>query len=250
MHVAPTVLVRTALAVALIVGTARPPIPLAAQEAGSADHGIPEYPDAAALQAGARETVEAFARAVATLALDLGDSPAVEVRSTPMLIFFSPGDNQITVPWWEDLSPEQHALFDTWGGDRAGGERLFRALFHRFLVIHEAGHWLQSRSDQRKATLYENELDANRIAVAFWRTAPDGEAFLAEVETLLERCVATTPDPTPPGEDAAAFFNANYRELGRDPVRYAFYQFRFMLDAVRERDGLHLSDWVADPSHH
>jgi hypothetical protein len=225
MHVAPAALLRTALTIALIVGAARPPIPLAAQQAGSADHGIPEYPDAAALQAGAREAVEAFARAVATLGLELGDPPAVEVRSTPMLIFFSPGANQITVPWWEDLSPEQHALFDTWGGDRAGGERLFRAL-------------------------YENELDANRIAVAFWRTAPDGEAFLAEVETLLERCVATTPDPTPPGEDAAAFFNANYRELGRDPVRYAFYQFRCMVDAVRERDGLNLSDWVAVPSHH
>jgi hypothetical protein len=250
MHVAPPNLVRTVLTIALIVGAARPSIPLAAQQAGSADQGIPEYPDAATLQAGAREAVEAFARAVATLGLELGDPPAVEVRSTPMLIFFSPGANQITVPWWDDLPPEHHALFESWGGDRAGGKRLFRALFHRFLVIHEAGHWLQSRSDQRKATLYENEVDANRIAVAFWRTTPDGEAFLAEVETLLERCVATTPDPTPPGEDAAAFFLANYQELGRDPVRYGYYQFRFMLDAVRERDGLNLADWVADPSHH
>jgi hypothetical protein len=76
---------------------------------------------------------------------------------------------------------------------------------------------------------------ANRIAGAFWLTQPRGEAFITELERLAARAAAALPNPTPPGQDPVAFFGENYQELGRDPLKYGYYQFRFMADALRER---------------
>ena len=86
---------------------------------------------------------------------------------------------------------------------------------------------------------------ANRIAVAFWRTQPQGEAFLAELERLASRATAALPDPTPQGENPVTYFGGNYQELGRDPLKYGYYQFRFMADALRDRNNLDFGTIVA-----
>ena len=86
---------------------------------------------------------------------------------------------------------------------------------------------------------------ANRLAVAFWRTQPGGERFLAELERLATRTAALLPDPTPAGQDPVAYFGANYQTLGRDPLKYGFYQFRFMRDALRDRSRLDFARMVA-----
>jgi hypothetical protein len=198
------------------------------------------FTDTAHLRAAAQAIVNAFyARAVQS-GLELGPVPTVEVRATPQLIFYSPSAGKIVVPTnWDDMSPQLRSTFIRMGGD-IEGERLFRAAFHRFFIAHEAAHWLRYRSETRMETLYAGEDDANRIAVAFWRSQPGGEAFLAEFERILERVVARIPDPTPAGEDPVAFFGANYQELGKDPMKYGYYQFRFVLDALRERARLDL----------
>jgi len=149
------------------------------------------------------------------------------------------------VPWWDAVPPEMRGVFRTFaaGGD-AEAERLFRLFFNRFLVAHEAGHWFQFHANRREPPLYENERMANRFAVAFWRTQPGGEAFLAELEQLATRAAANLPDPTPAGDDAVAFFGANYQALGREPLQYGYYQFRFMRDALRDRAQLDLARMV------
>jgi len=213
--------------------------------AGLAQQVIPLHADTAGLRATAQSVINSFHARAAAAGLDLGVVPAVEVRSTPQLIFYSPNNGKIVMPWWDDVAPEVRTVFARLGGGDAEGEQVFRAFFHRFFLAHEAGHWLRYRSDTRKETLYAGEDDANRIAVAFWRTQPDGEAFLAELERMLAGIVARIPDPTPAGEDPVAYFGANYQELGRDPMKYGYYQFRFVLDAVRERSTLDLDTILA-----
>jgi predicted amidohydrolase YtcJ len=220
--------------------------PLAAVSAqrerrGEAAATIPMYADSAQLRAAAQAVVNSLHARSTAAGLDLGPAPTVEVRTTPQLIFYSPSAVQIVAPWWDDLAPEVRTVFARLGGGEAEGQQVFRAFFHRFFIAHEAAHWLRHRSDTRKETLYAGEDDANRIAVAFWRTQPDGEAFLAELERMLVGIVARIPDPTPAGQDPVAFFGANYQELGRDPMKYGYYQFRFVLDAVRERSQLDLA---------
>jgi predicted amidohydrolase YtcJ len=206
---------------------------------------IPLYTDTAQLRTAAQAVVNDFHARTVAAGLDLGPTPAVEVRTTPQLIFFSPNAIRIVAPWWGDLPAEVRQVFAHLGGGDAEGEQVFRAFFHRFFLAHEAAHWLRHRSETRKQTLYANEDDANRVAVAFWRTQPDGEAFLAELERMLVGIVGRIPDPTPAGQDPVAYFGANYQELGRDPMKYGYYQFRFVLDAVRERSTLDLDTILA-----
>lgn len=229
-----------------LVGCAPAAPPTAAPAAGPL---VPVYTDSAAFRADAERIVAAFAAEVARArGGPLAEPPAVEVRNVPQLILFSPSANRVVVPWWDGLSPGMRGTFRTFaGGGDAEAEHLFRAFFNRFLVAHEAGHWFQFRADRREATLYENENAANRLAVAFWRTQPGGEPFLAELERLASHAADNLPDPTPPGEDPVAYFGANYRALGADPLKYGYYQFRFMRDALRDRAQLDFARMVADP---
>ncbi|GLC26717.1 hypothetical protein [Roseisolibacter agri] len=208
---------------------------------------VPVHTDTAAFRADAQSVVRAFAAEVSRArGGPLADAPTVQVRDTPQLIFFTGSSNQITVPWWETTPPEMRAAFRAFaGGGDAEAEHLFRAFFNRFLIAHEAGHWFQARANRRERTLYENENVANRLAVAFWRTQPGGEALLAELERLAAHAAATLPDPTPAGEDAVAYFGANYQALGREPLKYGYYQFRFMRDALRDRAQLDFARMVA-----
>lgn len=213
--------------------------------AGLAQQVIPLHADTAGLRATAQSVINSFHARAAAAGLDLGVVPAVEVRTTPQLIFYSGQNGKITMPWWDDLTPEVRSVFAHLGGGEPEGEQVFRAFFHRFFLAHEAAHWLRHRSETNATTRYAREDDANRVAVAFWRTQPDGEAFLAELERMLVGIVGRIPDPTPAGEDPVAYFGANYQELGRDPMKYGYYQFRFVLDAVRERSTLDLDTILA-----
>jgi hypothetical protein len=213
--------------------------------AAAATEFFPSPADPAELRRYAQAIVNEFGVKAAAAGFALGPAPAVEIHNTPVLIYYSGSQAKIGMPWWDTLPVEQRAMFTFFGGDEAQGERIFRAFFYRFLVAHEAGHWFQARTGTRQATLFENETMANRIAVAFWRTQPDGEAFLAELERMLVGIVASVPDPTPPGEDPVAFFGANYRALAEDGVGYGYFQFRFMRDAIRDRARLRLVDMAA-----
>ena len=211
------------------------------------EHGVvPVYADSAALRLGAQSMVDAFAVQVAhARGAALAETPAVEVRNTPQLIFFSQRSNRVVVPSWETTPPEMRAVFRTFAaGDDAEAEHLFRAVFNRFLVAHEAAHWFQAHAARQQPTLYENENAANRLAVAFWRTQPGGEQFLAEMERLTTRAADALSDPTPAGQDPVAYFGANYQALGADPLKYGYYQFRFMRDAVRDRAQLDFAELV------
>ena len=205
------------------------------------------YPDTTALRAGAQDIVSAFAAEVTRVrGAPLADVPTVLVRNTPGLIQFLDPTNQVMVPWWDATPPEMRAVFRTFaGGSDQEAERLFRAFFNRFLIAHEASHWFQYRAERKERTLYENENMPNRLAVAFWRTQPGGEAFLAELEGLAARAAANLPDPTPAGEDPVAYFGADYERLGPDPLKYGYYQFRFMRDAIRDRAQLDFARMVA-----
>ena len=228
----------------------RPDVPAGWQRPGpsGSTSTVPVYETEAQFRTAAQAVVNAFAEQVTRArGTALAPPPAVEIRNTPQLIFFSDKANTITVPWWETQPGAMRSVFRTFaGGGEAAAEHLFRAFFNRFLIAHEAGHWFQARAGRRAATLYDNESMANRIAVAFWRTQPDGERLLAELERLAAAAAANLSDPTPPGEDPVAYFGANYQTLGRDPLKYGYYQFRFMADALRERSQLDWARIVAD----
>ncbi|MGM9481396.1 hypothetical protein ACS5PN_09420 [Roseateles sp. NT4] len=208
------------------------------------------YASEAELRLGAQAVAEAFAAEVAKARGGmLAATPAIEVRNTPQLIFFNAASNTIVLPWWDSQPPEMRAIFRQFAdGTDAGAERLFRAFFNSFLIAHEAGHWFQNNASRREPTLYGNENNANRLAVAFWRTQPGGERYLAQLEKLAADAAAHLPNPTPAGEDPVAYFGANYRALAREPLKYGYYQFQFMAEALRDRRQLDFAQMVKQPA--
>ncbi|HEX8394721.1 MAG TPA: hypothetical protein VF665_20420 [Longimicrobium sp.] len=207
------------------------------------------YTGTARSRADAQAIANAFAQEVARVrGTPLAPPPTVQVRNTPQLIFFRGDSNQVVVPWWDTAPPGMRSIFTTFaGGDAAAGEQLFRAFFNRFNIAHEMGHWFMARAGRREATQYDAENMANRWAVAFWRTQPDGERYLAMLEQMAARAADNLTDPTPAGQDPATYFGANYQALGREPLKYGYYQFRFTRDALRDRAQLDFAQMVRDP---
>ncbi|MES3035604.1 MAG: hypothetical protein V4813_16500 [Gemmatimonadota bacterium] len=207
---------------------------------------VPVHADTAGLHVEAQRILQAFASGVQQArGSELAAAPTVVIRNQPQLIGFVGSVNQVFVPWWDTSPPEMRSVFQTFaGGGEAEAAHFFRAFFNRFLLAHEAGHWFQARAKREERTLYDNENAANRLAVAFWRTQPGGEALLAELESLAARAADRLPDPTPAGQDAVAYFGANYEDLARDPLKYGYYQFRFMRDAIRDRKQLDFAQMV------
>ncbi len=208
-----------------------------------------EYPDKPALEAAARTIIGDFLAQAAQVGGPDADTLHVTVEATPQLIFIRFEDRSVTVPWWDDLPPPVHDLFSRVAGGEASGRRLFDLLFQQFLIPHEAAHWVQYRLGRYDGgSNYRHEADANRMATAYWAGTDGGEAYLAELEALLAVVVERVPDPTPAGTDPAEYFDTHYDTLAEDPMKYGYYQFRFMLDAIRQRDRLSLADLVLQPT--
>lgn len=212
--------------------------PLAFFAAGCATAAFPRVDTAEQLRAEAAAVVERYASRVRAAGFTPSYVPVVRVQTAAGLIFFTREERSITVPLWPEVPEEARAIFThLGGGDAAEGERLFRALFNWFFIPHEATHWLR---EEYGAELdhYASEVEANDLAVAFWAGDAANEPRLALLEALLERVVRRMPDPTPAGMSPREYFNTRYEELGQDPMKYGYFQFKFALDSLRRRSQL------------
>ncbi len=132
---------------------------------------------------------------------------------------------------WEDLPPAVQSVFAGFTGKGlADGQKLYELYFYGYNIPHELGHILRSIAGTRSDLNYDEEINANRFAVAFWR-ARRAVNLLRQVEETLRLCLARLPDPLPPGEDRADYFNKHQREL-IDPPKYGHYQFNMVLSAL------------------
>ncbi len=175
--------------------------------------------------------------------------PAILLDTPPQLSKYSRNDNTIHTSRWEELTPDVRDRFERWagdGGDRTG-KQLFDEMFHRFFFVHELGHWLQVQAKRDTNDVYSRELEANRLAVAYWREndAPYLTALLARFRSIG----AGLPDPVPAGQDAESYFNSNYARLGSNPDAYGWFQTRMVISAGAERPVRTFAETVQRLSH-
>lgn len=122
---------------------------------------------------------------------------------------------------------------------RAGapdGAAIFADIFNSLLVPHEMGHWTQHLS-RRALTLdfWEMEVEANRLALAFWSLDPDQAQRLPARVEAFTGFLGDLPNPVPEGQTPRDYFNANYAALGADPAAYGWFQGAFMREAWDRR---------------
>ena len=196
------------------------------------------YVSVAHVQSAAEQIVRDYTNLVSgILGNELNYVPSVVIMNTPNLAYFDSRTGEIVLAHWPTLEGPHRDFFLYLAGTEERAGQLFAGLFNWFLVAHELTHWYQ-REMMLELDRYASESMANDFAVAFATRAEQGEDRLLFLEVLIEEALTCLSDPTPAGADRAAFFNASYIELARDPSRYGYYQFLFILDAIARRADL------------
>lgn len=192
------------------------------------------------VQAEATALRDRFVAAIKACGVTPTFEPGVIVETHPGLVAYFNDDRSAHLSRWAEVDPSFQGMVEAWGA--AGplgldGEHQFSEIFNSLLLPHELGHFLQHQSG-RFETLdhWEAEVEANRIAIAFWSLDPADAARLpARIENFTG-FLGKLPDPVPEGSTPRDYFNANYRQLGADAQAYGWYQGAFMRTAWAERN--------------
>lgn len=159
-------------------------------------------------------------------------TPGVVIDSEPSIISFFHKDKSVHMSRWADTPPFVRDLLTGWAAAGTLGltpEEQFAEIFNSLLVPHELGHFAQSINGHWKTLdFWTAEVEANRIAIAFWSLEPADAAKIAARVENFNAFLASLPSPVPDGEDPHAYFEANYERLSNDPAAYGWYQGAFM----------------------
>ena len=161
--------------------------------------------------------------------------PGVVVDSRPTLIAFYFEDRSIHASRWSEMPPPIQGMMAAWADQGALGlspEQQFAEVFNSLLVPHELGHFAASANGRQKSqAFWDGEVYANRVAIAFWKGEPGGDAALAKRLDNYNGFLDALPNPVPEGQQPRAWFEAHYEELGNDAQAYGWYQGLFMREA-------------------
>jgi hypothetical protein len=167
--------------------------------------------------------------------------PKIRIYTTPPFSFYE--KRTVTEARFSELPPPVQRSIDQWAkftSDQPSGEALFRDMFYRFFFVHELGHWVQNRVVAvRERTegmipdadedFYQNEIQSNRIAVAWWRE--HDPRYLARLVADFREIESHLPNPVPAGQNKVQYFIENYAKLGNDPDAYGWYQLDLVVTA-------------------
>jgi hypothetical protein len=155
-----------------------------------------------------------------------------------VLATYNEKENTIHILRWNSAPLPAKATFNLMAiycKDGVSGEKLFTQSYSRLFFAHELGHWLQLQFHREPIDQYRMEIEANRIAVAFWSTRPEDRLWLQTMVERYKQVRAQFPNPTPKGENAADHFNRNWRKWVQEgKLDYGNYQVRMIIDAWDE----------------
>lgn len=188
----------------------------------------------------AQTLIERFTAEMRECGVEPQYTPGVVVDSRASIISFYDGDRAVHLSRWADAPPFVQELVTAWAAVGTLGytpEQQFEEIFNDLLVPHELGHYVElSSGGYNETDFWVGEVNANRIALAFFALDPASrERLPARIENY-NRFLAELPNPVPEGEDPHAFFQANYERLSNDPAAYGWYQGAFMRAAWAQKD--------------
>ena len=138
--------------------------------------------------------------------------------------YYNPNDHtvymnlyQTTPQWLIDFSA------DIAGGKQQGDE-LAGLFFFGFFMPHEIGHALQFSRNKVRDNEYDNEFEANQIAIAYWKKM-GREKELERCYKIAKQALAKIKNPIPEKEDKKSYFTKHYGDFVLDPYKYGYIQF-------------------------
>lgn len=196
-------------------------------------------PSVATIQAEVDSIVRRFLSEAGPVAAGV-KAPRAILAFTPQLSWVKDDGSELHTAAWSQCPPELQAFFAGLLGDPRpmAPQLFFHEVFNAFLVPHEMSHIVDARRGRIRngGRLYDGEVHANRVAVAFWRTQPGGEARIQRLMSAVETVWLNLPTPVPANADRVAYFQENYEALLANPAAYGWYQFRLFLDAWDRRN--------------
>jgi hypothetical protein len=141
-------------------------------------------------------------------------APALVVADTPLFGEYEKNTDTIVSPDWTQLTPAEKAIFTdiaTAESTLADAEKVFEMEAHHWILIVETVRWWEAcKQLTLKLTPYQAELQATRVALAYWReTDPDLVAQLMKISDTLSK----EPTRVPPEQDFPTYFNQHYQKL-------------------------------------
>ena len=202
------------------------------------------YSDSAALVKDANKIVADFSTAVNKIHPVFTSPPTAILNTQVYLISYSPKTNEVNLPIWRQVIPEQKKFFYELAGSEVQGRRMFGLFFNGFYMAHEMGHALQSAAKKRDSSLYQNEYFANIVGMLYWRKL-NRVKELEDCYLLAKRITTQLPNPVPAGEDPVKYFNEHYSELGRDPYKYGYYQMAQFVEIYEDKNLQSFDEFIA-----
>jgi hypothetical protein len=146
---------------------------------------------------------------------------------------YNNAENILHTTDWKTLPPEAQKIFASLAertGNGETAENTFEKSTHRWIFIHELGHWWRACTNQ-KAPPYDEEMAANRIATAYWRE--QDSSFMNFQVNKFQNFLKSFPSPVPAGQSKRDFLNNNYDKLPGGPA-YTWFQAEMIVDAYNE----------------
>ena len=140
-------------------------------------------------------------------------APAIVVADTPLFGEYEKNTDTIVTPDWKQLTPPEKAIFLELAGAGASEEQakgVFDMEAHHWILVVEAVHWWEACKELTlKLTPYQAELQASRVALAYWRERDPG---VVERLSAISAALDKGPSLLPPEQDVPTYFNQHYQK--------------------------------------
>lgn len=161
-------------------------------------------------------------------------APAVVIADTPLFGEYEKDTDNLVTPDWPQLKPEEKSVFAQLAGAGATDAQA-KDLFemearHWVLIVGTVRWWEACKQLTLKLTPYQAELQANRVALAYWR---EHDPAVVQQLTAMTDELDKEPSLVPAGQDFPTFFNQHYQKnaSGKD---YLWMQAQVVKTALAE----------------
>ncbi|HEV8041057.1 MAG TPA: hypothetical protein VGP62_19450 [Bryobacteraceae bacterium] len=144
--------------------------------------------------------------------------PEIIPDDQPSFGAYDPRKNVVHVAVWDALRPEQQAGFAGFFGQGQKGEQAFDETVYHWVFTHELGHWWQECRHKAVESHYSLEIDASRIAAAYWRWKDS--AFMEVTAKRIAAVSESTQGLVPADQHSEKYFDENYLKLGLTPASF------------------------------
>jgi hypothetical protein len=161
-------------------------------------------------------------------------APQIELGDPGTFGRYLPERNVVLIGTWSHLSAPEPQAFETMAqtlGGEASAQRVFENGTHRWVFVHELGHWWQACRQLARPQSYAAENGANRIALAFWREREP--RFAAGIVHGFAALLGSAPSPLPDGQPAQGYFEANFRAIAQTDA-YTWFQGKMIVELAAE----------------